>query len=1168
MKILEQEHNMNSSDFLTKLKQGPAVLLLGQGYLSLETGIDPLISDITKKYTNNQVVNADYNQLLQSTIQQDAEASVAWMAQRCEKIFIPEWLKTVASFSWNSVYTSSIDNVWTRAFRMDWRDLQLLCDPEYQPLDTRNRTKLLCTYLFGCVERSEPKERPPLSLQEFRSRRRAARTLLERLPTIVTPVGVLVVEGYGGAKDWLDLETLATLIYDTFYENQVHMFSVTDKLEKELKSDITFNSLISEGRVILHYNNLATTLLQAEIAGHIQLNAPPDDNTSTHHISINEKVCSVPYEIWNQTIRSAIVLDQTVLTPAVPFSKERRYAEFRNFLSDSSNRPIWSGYTHNFAFPREFENSLYNEVHRRLKQAELRREPIILHGQTGTGKTVGLGALAYKLRKEGRYPVLFIERRSQKPINTEIDSFCKWAEDNGAFTIIIIWDGMIDVDAYYEFHNFLDGRGRKVLLIGSCYKIENRKTRSLNPNYIEAPSNLTPTEISGFKHFLEEFDSDISTRLTKELTKSVDYNFLVALYRLLPPSRSLLRTGIVREYGLTEQKLQKQFQEERTSTLSNNILTNALIKSGVFAKFGFNSSTPNEDLIQIGGEQFNNIQKLIGFIMVPGSFGLSVPIEILMRTLDNTSFSDFITLINTEDIFRWYEDARGNITIGPRHQLEASTYTRVRLGGTKSEIEFAKQVLSNIQDKPGLFNENTEIEFAVAFIQKLRPDENDPNRSSDTSNTVKYRPFYRELSETLTGLRVTKGVQNPRIMLQEANLLRQYIVHEKTLPLNVKDQILDKAESIIRSGLENVDTALGGSKSFRTTLHVELACIIGTKMYNHIHAKSDANYVKQLYQQVYQQVLNARLLDTDNYYAVDTLAWNTSELVRSNILDNQEQIDIGANILHTFEMLDPEKLSPSQREKYFSRLLDLNDLLNKQSLSDEAFKALIEMGSTSGYYIRAVHKAGKLPTDKELTKEEIKRCQNAVDYLQTNFVEIRKDGRCVYLLLRLWWLSIVGKPMFYDERQVVPFSARDWAYTRDLIYTLMSHDQIYASLSLQFLYAVANFHLGNYEEALTVFKDIERDKDYLQGHRRIARSYLSSFEGKASVYTGYVYWVNQERSKGEVAVTQIGRNVSFVPRDFNRPDIRKGDDLGKFYIAFNFRGPIADPINSYKLKES
>jgi hypothetical protein len=62
---------------------------------------------------------------------------------------------------------------------------------KYRPRDPRNKSILHCTYLFGCVNRTDPGERPPLNKSEWRSRRQVAIALTRRLPELLTPRGVL-----------------------------------------------------------------------------------------------------------------------------------------------------------------------------------------------------------------------------------------------------------------------------------------------------------------------------------------------------------------------------------------------------------------------------------------------------------------------------------------------------------------------------------------------------------------------------------------------------------------------------------------------------------------------------------------------------------------------------------------------------------------------------------------------------------------------------------------------------------------------------------------------------------------------------------------------------------------------------------------------------------------
>lgn len=109
--------------FFSRIKDGPAVLLLGQKYLSLGTGFDPFLSELRRKYGTNEEQQG-YFTILDSGAADSPEASLAWLDELSRRISPPEWLRGVAQFPWSSVYSSAIDSVWSTAFRSPWRTLQ------------------------------------------------------------------------------------------------------------------------------------------------------------------------------------------------------------------------------------------------------------------------------------------------------------------------------------------------------------------------------------------------------------------------------------------------------------------------------------------------------------------------------------------------------------------------------------------------------------------------------------------------------------------------------------------------------------------------------------------------------------------------------------------------------------------------------------------------------------------------------------------------------------------------------------------------------------------------------------------------------------------------------------------------------------------------------------
>jgi hypothetical protein len=1140
--------NNGDNAFYKALKKGPAFLLLGQDYLRLESGIDPFLSEVLRKYDKTPASHLQYpqySQILEGGAKNSIESTLAWMQERCYRLSTPLWLKTVADYAWSGVYSSAIDVIWPSAFHSEWRELQHLFQEKQRPIDPRNRSNLHCTYLFGNVSRTEETERPPLTNLDFLKRKHVAVALARRLPEIITPFGVLVIEGYAGARDWLRPEDLVPII-DELNPGQTHIFSVTEEIAKNpYIADFAEN-----GKLILHSESLATILLRGDEAGFLQLGKRPVDEEDGQRIQLGENILTVPSDIWNRVSMSAMILDDSMLITPPSLSEDKLYDEFRNFLFESSTRPTWSGYERGFNFHREFEIQLYTEVDKSLKSKELQNEPIIIHGQTGTGKTVALGALAYKIRKERKHPVLFIERKNQKPTNSDIDYFCKWAEDCGAPTTLIVWDGMVELGNYYELLRYLASLGRKVVLVGSCYHLDTDDQRE---NFIEAPTALSQSEVSNFTEFINNFGSELG-QLLEESIKRHDDTFLVALYRLLPPTRSLIRSGVQREYQIAEREIGRIFQEKKLDAPSNT-LGCYFVKSGLISEETFLSS----ELKEIGGEKVNEIEELIGLVIVPGRFGLKVPLELLLRACGNKGVLNFANILEKIDIIRLSEDATGNIEIGPRHPLEAKLLAQVRLGGSRAEVDFVKQLILEIRESYA-YSRDPEVQFAVELIRNMGPNGQD---------AAYFAPHYVELSRTLRKLREERGVQNPRLMLQEAALLRESVIKESrrgTPPIDAVN-MLTEAEKTLGESLKLLKST-HRNDMMKSVILVELASTLGAKA-QHIstHTNRPQDSIP-LFKDACDNLFKARDLNPHDYYTIDVLAWMTKDILKSDILDPQTRADIEADILCTFEMAEPDDFGSNQQVLFHKRRMEIGALLDKRELSDDAFDALLAKGSYAGYYLRAYDKIKDVPIGTELNRSQRNACQLAVKYLEENRQAIVNDSRCLYLLLHTWWKMRTGKPLFYGERQTLPFSQDDWQYCLRLISDLANTDEPLTNPSLIYLRGVTTFHIGDINGSLRIFRELGRGEKYVTGRRRIIRSYLASTsDGKPEVFNGTVDWVSDNGAKGEVYVEKLRSRILFLPHDFSRPDIQKHDTLNKFHLAFNFIGPIADPIRYLKSQQ-
>lgn len=1132
-----------ADDLYTRLNRGPAVLLLGQDHLRLESGEDPFLRDVLTKYGPPGELPMEYGLILRSRASESIDESVAWMHERSERLSIPQWLKTVGSFPWNSLYTSAIDTVWYRAFRSEWRELYPIFESKYQPIDIRSRTILHCTFLFGCVNRSEANERPPLTRREWLKRKQEATVMARRLPEVVTPFGTLVIEGYGHNHDWFAIENLLPLL-DALNPGQVHIFSAATGLAE----DPDFAELVDTKKLVIHYEGLASFLLQGEQSGRMRLGLRPEEKGLGRQIELTDRVLTVPPEIWNQVSRSAMILDDSILEPPRPVSAEREYYDFVNFLAESSIRPVWSAYPREFAFRRDFESKLSEKIARRLHSRELQREPIIVHGQSGTGKTVALGALAYDVRRERRYPVLFLERRTQRPAYADLDTFCKWAEDAGALNTLIVWDGMLDVEQYYDMLQYLVGRGRKAVIVGSYYHIEETGRRA-SRDLVSAPAQLSPSEVDRFPEFLDRFDPQLKELYAKKIHKD-DATFLAWLYRLLPASRGGLRTNLVKEVLDTEQKM----------ALATSEMTPAPGFSFAFALWEAGLIVPEQYLSleaeTVAGDQFTQPQELVGLVMVPGRFGLRIPIELLLRALGREWVQNLVEVLSRFDIFRWHEDSNGQIFLGPRQTLEAQLIVQARLGGSGAEVAFARKLLLEVSDDG--MADNPQVQFAVDLVRNMGP---------NGQYSKYFEPQLMDLSGTLTELRTQRGVCNPRLMLQEASLIREFVRSQSMgdHPPADASELLDRAEAILRDALELTQKTKRSAK-LRSIILVELGTTQATKTYHYLDDSRPHALSLQYFEAARRSLFEARVLSPDDYHPIDVLAWLTERLLSSEVLDLQSEAEVKADILHIFSLADPDDFDPVQRERFLERRMQIGKLLDRKVMEEQAFNALAEQGSRAGYYLRALQMAQDMRADQELSPSQQARYGRAVAYLEENRHQIADDSRCLNLLLRLWWMAKTGKPILFKERQTVAFSQEDWRYALQLVVELLHSEGQYPVALVKFLEGLATFHLGWISNALARFRELEQEVDYMYGRKRIIHSYLASTpDGRPAVFRGTVDWVDQEKNRGLIYVEELRCKIRILPWEFPRGrELRKGEPVGRLHIAFNFIGPKADPISHLK----
>jgi len=704
---------------------------------------------------------------------------------------------------------------------------------------------------------------------------------------------------------------------------------------------------------------------------------------------------------------------------------------------------------------------------------------------------------------------------------------------------------MVDPDDYAAFLKYLTSRGRKVVLVGSAYRMADPPAGGQRS--MEAPAELTQVEIKEFREFLKGFHPSL-----RDVVERVPYDgtFLVALYRLLPPTRAQLRAGVTREVVSAERAIVRKAKETPPQFAPATALGIALYEAGLLKEESLLSPRTKE----VGGEVVDEIQDLTGLVMVPGRFGFAVPLELLVRALGKTGYANFVDLVRRVDVFRWFEDSTGNIDVGPRNALEAQLLVQARMGGATTEVAFVRRLLLEVQAAEFGLREGREVRFAVDLLRAV---------GAQGSDNRYFAPHFKELSSTLGELRRERGVENPRIMLQEANLLREWAIAQAKRGVTSPEvrSALEEVERVLRKAVQQV-SGEHRSRALESALVVELGAALASKARYVADSSHDRAETTRLFDDARQALLEARAHDPANYYPIDVLAWATRDVLQRDVFEGKAKFDAIADVLHAFQSADPDEFTPNQIERFHARRMEFAELIGESAMAEEAFNELVAQGSAAGVYLRALRFSGLATVRDEPAVIDRDKLSKGLSYLNEHRDLVSGDVRCLGLLLELWWNMNTGARFFEKERATVALRQEQWTELLKILDAIQATGQWHRTAFLGFFRALSLFHLGDVDQAVDVLREVERESDQVRGRRRVIRSYLASTaNGRPQIYHGAVVWVSPEGTRGDVYVEELRRKIPFLPLDFG-PDVAPKDTLDDFHIAFNFLGLLADPIRS------
>ena len=815
-------------------------------------------------------------------------ADMAWISERFDRSVPSDAAAAIFDVAWSAVFTSSIDPRFARRFETRGRQPESVLSRDTYAKVPRSRSRPPIHYLFGKSDEFVGYARAPGNQIDLTRRLSLHATeLLNRIAETATVHGLVIIAGYIPSEDWMSLDSLLAPLSGPIGP-KVLWFGCPEKLDSDLA-----DAMIKNGSLIVTETSLASAINQLELRGVLDIagSAAPDDPGM---VSLpKEAALDITPALRLRVEASAAIVDDAWTEEPEPLGESERDDAFRRFHSTLGNfRLLVEGVSRGFAVEREFEQTLWKTVNDKLEQFGQvdSDDVVILHGQSGTGKSIALARLTRKIRLKLHLPVVVATNRI--PNSADIEAFCLEAERLGANATVLICDASQPPQRYDDLASALRSRGRQLLIVGTYYRMKAQIGGALN-RLVEAPASVSQGELSAFKELLNTFDYP-ATDYYERKTDSI----FAMLYRKLPASRERLATGVSSEARATESVVRKRARDVPRLSTGLSPLAEQLIALGIAS-----STSPlfeeDEKLAALGLDEAG---RLVDYVMAAGRLDCAVPVNVIFRVLGQAGglHLDQITYLFADlDLFRWKEDEEGaDFLISPRIQLEAELICRRRLT-PEQEIERLLGLIGSVRF--GL-DQSAERSFLFNLLFMIY---HGPRKEA-------YRSGYLRFADALKQLREHNRIPDPDLVLRECVFRRRAVFRSQSDDDRNDDErlaILDEARDTIEKTLRQIDDKkIAIHKRTKRSLVAERSAIYG-----------------------YLAIERARSSGGEDFWS-DYLAARTASEKAIGLGRNTHPIDIALWTASGVLKLKKDEMSDAQRAEV------LADLYATLDVADEVFR--------------------------------------------------------------------------------------------------------------------------------------------------------------------------------------------------------------------------------------
>lgn len=1060
-----------------------------------------------------------------------------WLAERFRHRAASHLTVEAARAPWFAVFTSSLDQGLANCLAGDGREPEVILRGEPAPRMLRNTRRPPFYYLFGEAGPHAENLRPPGNRQGLNSRRmQHSNAMLRRVCETATPLGLIVVDGYAPDADWLKADDLLAAISEAPIEG---VLWCGPEPEFGVDDEDQFNELVSR-RVIVR----DTRPLGVLVSELIELLGVPEpvrwDDPELVSLKGGQVVKTTP-NLRLVTHASAELVDDSWAGLLDPLTSDEVEAAFQSFHATATSfRSVANGVRRGFAIERSFEALLQRRIDQALDQHH-NASAVIVHGQSGVGKTVAFARLAVRAKERG-YAVLYANRRV--PQASDLSDFLNIVDQHQGVTLLIV-DTMSQAKHYDDLLRALRSVGHRVVVAGSSYR--SKKPGKLTNRYIEATAGLDKGEQAQLLALARKFVPNSAIEVERE--RKSQYA-LAGFYRLLPHSRSRLSAGLGREVDSTHLSLRTRVAKARPA--APNAIAQALIDAG----YPVGASPLLPSWVEDGGESPQ--LKAIELVMVSSRLFKATPLSIVLRAVSDSSgvsgtydIDTMLDLIREQDLFRWIysDEEQTDILVEARLQIEARLICDQRFGSAKREADAIVQL---IEAATRAGPDNDETSYVVELIHAAGPDGPEASR---------YRDSYAMLARALTKLRLSTAIPNARLMLQESVLRRHYLRTHQDVAQDLKVELLTESMSVIdeafRHLTENGPSAIFASRQTIDNLWIERAATYGFVAADMVlHGQSGKAYAAYKAAHDAASLAKAR---RDSSYALDVSLWiPTRILANGPSLTDEQRLEIAADLRSSLDGVDEGILDHDQSEYFQKRRMQAALALDDELLSDDAFRRLDEAGSTAGYFMRARQLAPSRGVSSEPSKADCVAAQACADYLRMHYDKVSQDDRCLRLLMDMEWIVHTGGWLMRGQRQPFPQAEATRRVFHTILLDMAALGEDKLRPGYRYLRAVTTWLNGNEKAATAMFNELAFETQFSDSHRVSVRHLLADGSGAPLLHRGTV-----QRQIGpgrfSVYVQDLGVHVDLIADYFPNLDLSVGRTVSSFAIAFNYRGPLADP---------